>query len=187
MNEIEIIKSITFYGFALAILIFALLSIVANRILNALLIAVIVFFSAGGIFFSLGADYNAVVQIAIYGVAVPIIFLFAIMFTSHKENKSVYLANGPRFFLVFFSAAFLFMILWYSASFALHLNEGLEKFFHPKLQPVNSVESFMAIAKGIYADFQLAFILFALMVFIVIVGMSVLNIIKEKKRDKSNL
>ena len=182
MNQLEIINSITFYGFAISILLFALLSIISNRILYSLLFAVIVFFCTGGIFFSLGADYNAVVQIAIYGVAIPVLFLFAIMFTSHTENKSIHLSFSPKFFIAFFSATFLFMILWYSASFAIHMNEDLAKFFTPNSPQINSVEMFMAMSKGIYVNYQLAFILFALMIFIVIVGISVLNIVKEKKR-----
>ena len=61
-------------------------------------------------------------------------------------------------------------------------DEDLAKFFTPNSPQINSVEMFMAMAKGIYVNYQLAFILFALMIFIVIVGISVLNIVKEKKR-----
>ncbi|MBQ3310846.1 NADH-quinone oxidoreductase subunit J [bacterium] len=183
MTETEIIKSITFYGFAIFSLLFAILSIISNNVVYSLLYALIVFFSAGGIFFSVGADYNAVVQIAIYGTAIPILFLFAIMFTSFKENKTVNLALSPRFFIAFFSSAFLFMVLWYSAKFAININENISKFFIPKLSQINSFELFSAISKGIYVNYQLAFILFAFMIFVVAVGISVLNIAKEKNRD----
>lgn len=182
MNEIEIIKSITFYGFAMLILIFALLSVIANRIIYSLLAAVVVFFCAGGIFFSLGADYNAVVQIAVYGVAVPIIFLFSIMFTSNREDRRTYLTFGPRFFIGFCSAAFLFMFLWYSVEFALHLNSKTIQLFTPLKQEFGSVDQIVLIANGLYQNYQAPFILFGVMILITVVGISVLNVIKEKKR-----
>lgn len=182
MSEIEIIRSITFYGFAILILLFAVLAVVANKIIYTLLFAVIAFFCAGGIFFSLGADYNAVVQIAIYGVAVPVLFLFAIMFTSTKEDRKTYLSFGPRFFIGFCSSAFLFMFLWYSVEFAFHLNEKSLKIFTPLKQEFSSIDQIISISNGIYQNYQAAFILFAIMILITVVGISVLNVIKEKNR-----
>ena len=88
--EIDILKTLIFYGFAGAIILFALLSVFALRILYSLLAAVCVFFITAGIFFMLGADYNAVIQIAIYGIAIPILFVLAIMFTSDKLDKKIY-------------------------------------------------------------------------------------------------
>ena len=102
MKEIDIINSIIFYGFAGLIMLFTLLSIFANRILYSLLFAVIAFFCTAGIFFSLGADYNAVVQIALYGIAVPVLFLFAVMFTSRKEDRTVHFSFSPKFPFSFF-------------------------------------------------------------------------------------
>ncbi|MBR1680470.1 NADH-quinone oxidoreductase subunit J [bacterium] len=181
MSEAEIIKSITFYGFALLILFFSIMSVFANRILYTLLYSVIAFFCLGGIFFSLGADYNAVVQIAVYGVAVPVIFLFAIMFTSRKENKTVYLSYAPRFFVGFISAALLFMILWYSVEFAVHLNINAGKFLSGRIAEIGDFNSIVSIANGLYVNYQLALILFAFTVLTTVVGISVLNVIRERR------
>lgn len=182
MNESEILKSITFFGFSFLVIIFSILSVLVPRILYSLLFAVIAFFSAGGIFFSLGADYNAVVQISIYGVAVPIIFLFAIMFTSNKENKIVNISFAPRFFIGFSAVSLLFLILWYSAEFAIHLNPKVEAFFGTKSTVMSDFNSINSIANGMYVDYQVSFIAVALLILTVIVGISVLNIIKEKNR-----
>ena len=100
--EIDILKSLIFFGFAGAIIFFALLSIFSMRILYSLLSAVCVFFATAGIYFLLGADYNAVIQIAVYGIAIPILFVLAIMFTSDKIDKKAYLTVQPRFFFSFF-------------------------------------------------------------------------------------
>lgn len=184
MNELEIIKSITFYGFALAIVVFALLTLFARRILYSLLFAVILFFCTGGIFFSLGADYNAVVQIIIYGVAIPVLLLFAIMFTSAYENRKVNLSYSPRFFVGFLSASLLFMMLWYAVQFALGLSDKLGWFFNSDMPKTNSVEMFMAMSNGIYTNYSLPFILIGLLVLFVVVGISTLSVIKEKKHVK---
>ena len=181
MNETEVIKAITFYGFSLFVLIFSVLTIFANRILYSLLYAVIVFFFAGGIFFSLGADYNAVVQIAIYGVAIPVIFLFAIMFTSKSENKSAYLSYSAKFFISFISLALLFMLLWYSVKLAIYINNVPTEKLYMKLLEVGNINSVVSIANGLYTNYSLAFILLAVTVLTVILGISVLNVIKEKR------
>lgn len=184
MNELEIIKSITFYGFTLAIVVFALLTLFARRILYSLLFAVILFFCTGGIFFSLGADYNAVVQIIIYGVAIPVLLLFAIMLTSAYESRKVNLSYSPRFFVGFLSASLLFMMLWYAVQFALGLSDKLGWFFNAEMPKTSSVEMFMAMSNGIYTNYSLPFILIGILVLIVVVGISTLSIIKEKKHVK---
>lgn len=182
MTEVQVINSITFYGFAFLILLFACMSIFANKIVYTLLFAIIVFFCAGGIFFSLGADYNAVAQILVYGVAVPIIFLFGIMFTSHREDKRTYLAFSPRFFISVFGSALLFMFLWYSVEFAFYLNQNVVNLFNPEKHVFGSVDQIMLIAKGLYSNYQVAFIMFAIIILVAVVGISVLNVLKEKKR-----
>lgn len=184
MNELEIIKSITFYGFSVAILVFALLTLFARRILYSLLYAVIVFFCVGGIFFSLGADYNAVVQIIIYCVAIPVLLLFAIMFTSVYEARKVNLAYTPRFFVAFLSASLLFMMLWYAVKFAVGMSDKLGWLFNSNLPKSNSAEMFMALSNGIYINYSLPFILLGILVLIVVVGISTLNVIKDKKHAK---
>lgn len=184
MNELEIIKSITFYGFALAILLFAVLTLFAKRILYSLLFSVILFFSAGGIFFSLGADYNAVVQIIIYGVAIPVLFIFAIMFTSPYESRKVNLSYSPRFFVGFLSASLLFLMLWYAVQFALGMSDKYGWLFNSEIPEINSVEIFMAISNGLYTTYSLPFILIGVLVLTVVVGISTLNVIKEKKSAK---
>lgn len=184
MNEIEIIKSITFYGFALAIIVFALMTLFARRILYSLLFAVILFFCTGGIFFSLGADYNAVVQIIVYGVAIPILLLFSIMFTSSYEGRKVNLALSPRFFVGFLSASLLFLMLWYAVQFSLGISDKLGWFFNSDMPKANSDEMFMAISNGLYTNYSLPFMLIGLLVLFVVVGISTLNVIKEKKHVK---
>lgn len=182
MSEAEIIKSISFYGFGLLVLIFSILTVFAKKVIYSIIFAVIAFFCTAGIFFSLGADYNAVVQIAVYGVAVPVILLFAIMFTSRSEAKTVYLSFTARFFTGIISLALFLMIIWYSIKYAVHLNSSVIVFFAKNKIDAAGLDSIYSISNTLYVNYRLALFLFGIMILTVIVGLSVLNIIKEQRR-----
>src|SRR5574344_901634 len=113
MNEIEIIRSLIFWGCASLIIIFAKLTILSNKISYALVASILAFFAVGGIYFLLSAEYNAVVQIALYCVAIPILFAFAIMFTNSKTDKSTFLTTKPRLYFTIFSSFILFLSVIY--------------------------------------------------------------------------
>lgn len=181
--EIDILKSLIFYGFAGAIILFAVLSIFSFRILYSLLSAVCVFFTTAGIYFILGADYNAVIQIAIYGIAIPILFVLAIMFTSDKLDKKTYLTLKPRFFLSFFSLGVLFLSLIYLIATSLSLESNSAWLFQKQTMIINKYQMFNAISDGFFINYVWAFELFSVLLLIVIVGISTLNLIKEKIDD----
>ena len=65
------------------------MSIKFKKIFYSLLCAITVFFLAGFFFYVLGSEYNAVIQIAIYGIAIPVILGLAVMFTNLKKDESV--------------------------------------------------------------------------------------------------
>lgn len=180
MSENNILLCIIFYSCAVLIVFSAFLSIFTNRIIYSLLFAVIVFFTASGLFFLLGAEYNAVIQIAIYGIAVPILFIFAIMFTSDKLDKQIYLSFSPRFSLTMISASLfvltIFNILIVSSSV-------MSWIFTPQSDiQTNKYVMFDAISSGLYINYVLAFEFVSLLLLLVIVGISSLNLFKERKR-----
>ena len=78
---------IIFYSAVFLMLLFAILTLSFRNIFYSLISAIVVFFFAGLFFYLLGSEYNAVIQIAIYGVAVPIILGVAVMFTNLKGNN----------------------------------------------------------------------------------------------------
>ncbi len=181
MSEIEIINSITFYGFAITLVVFAFLTLLSNKIMYSLIFAVIVFFASGAIFFALGADYNAIIQIMVYGVAVPILLLFSITFSAGDKEKIPNIVLSPRFLIGFVSAAVLFMILWYTVEFTMHINKLADMIFNRVLPVFNSVETFSAISKVLYCDYGIVFILLGFLILITVVGLTTFNIVKEKK------
>ena len=85
MNGMD--NSIIFYSASFIMLLFAVLTLCFKNIFYSLISAIVVFFFAGLFFYLLGSEYNAVIQIAIYGVAVPIILGVAVMFTNLKGNN----------------------------------------------------------------------------------------------------
>lgn len=180
MPEFDVLKSLIFYGFAGAMILFALLSIFAIRILYSLLAAVCVFFLAAGLYFLLGADYNAVIQISIYGIAIPIIFALAIMFTSDKLDKKTYLSFKPRFYFAFLAAGCLFLSLIYLLVTSLSLSSNAPWILVKQTMFINKYQMFKAISDGFFVNYAYAFELFSVLLLVVIVGFSTLNLIKEK-------
>lgn len=178
--EIDILKTLIFYGFAGAIILFALLSIFSFRVLYSLLSAVCVFFAVAGIYFILGADYNAVIQIALYGIAIPILFVLAIMFTSDKLDKKTYITFQPRFFFAFMGLGVLFLSLVYLVATSLSLTSNSAWILQKQTIFINKYQMFKAISDGFFVNYALAFELFSILLLIVIVGISTLNLVKEK-------
>lgn len=178
--EIDILKSLIFYGFAGAIILFALLSVFSFRILYALLAAVCVFFATAGIYFILGADYNAVIQIAVYGIAIPILFVLAIMFTAEKLDKKIYLTLKPRFFFSFLGLGVLFLSLIYLIVISLSLNSNSAWIMLKQTMFINKYQMFTALSEGFFVNYVFAFELFSILLLIVVVGISTLNLIREK-------
>lgn len=181
--EIDILKSLIFYGFAGAIILFAVLSIFSFRILYSLLSAVCVFFATAGIYFLLGADYNAVIQIAIYGIAIPILFVLAIMFTADKLDKKTYITFKPRFFFSFLGIGVLFLSLIYLLATSLNLTSNSGWIMQKQTMFINKYQMFKALSDGFFINYVFSFELFSILLLIVVVGISTLNLIKEKTDD----
>lgn len=183
MTELEILKSVIFYGFAAVLILFAVLSIFSYRIIWSLLFAVGVFFSTSGIFFILGAEYNAVVQIAIYGIAIPILFVFGIMFTADKMDKSTYLTVKPRLLFSFFSVGLLFMALIYLIATSLSLTSNSKWILTKQTMSINMYQMFKALTDGIFVNYVYAFELLSVLLLVVVVGISTLSLFREKTDD----
>lgn len=182
MVEFDILKSLIFFGFAGAILLFALLTIFSKRIIYSLICALFVFFATAGIYFLLGADYNAVVQIAIYGIAIPVLFVLAIMFTSEKCDKKTYLAFTPRFYFTAMFSSILFLALSYLIAISLSLTSNAIWILEKQTLVINKYQMFHSIADGFFNKYLIAFELFSVLLLIVIVGISTL-LVKERKDD----
>lgn len=183
MQEIDVLKCLIFYGFSGVMLLFAFLTIISFRILYALLASIVVFFATAGIYFLLGADYNAVIQIALYGVAIPILFVLAIMFTAEKLDIKTYLTLKPRLYFSFLSAGVLFLALIYLIATSLNLSSNSSWLLTKQTMFINKYQMFYAISNGFFVNYVFAFELFSVLLLLVVVGFSTLQLLKEKTDD----
>lgn len=158
MNGID--NSIIFYSASTLMILFAVLTICFRNIFYSLLSAIMTFFLTGVFFYILGSEYNAVVQIAIYGLAVPIILGLAIMFTNPKDKTSK--PNSKLTFGMIFTAG-LFVI----AAFSI-IRFGLDLPIHCQINPISAMSAFNAL----FTKYVWAFELISIILTIVVVGLS---------------
>lgn len=168
---------ILFYPSALLMIIFAILAIRFKNIFYSLLSAILVFFFAGFFFYILGSEYNAVIQIAIYGVAVPIVLGLAIMFTNlKKEYKTEAKNSNLKYLMILTSGIFILALLYLVMTSKVVSNFGFN--FSDNIKNT-SVQVLSAFSQGIFVNYIYAFELIALILTIVVVGITLLN--KEDK------
>lgn len=178
----EMINSIVFYIASALMLVFAFLTISFKNIFYSLLSAICVFFLCGFFFYILGSEYNAVIQIAIYCVAIPVLLGLAIMFTNAKpKNKSEDIRNTKNtFFVVLASGLFVLGLIYLvMTSFAI----VPDSFVWAENIVSNSMESLVAFGRGIYVKYVWAFELVSLILTIVVAGLAMLKF-KNKRSLK---
>ena len=116
--------SLLFYPISILIVIFSILAIKFENIFYSLISAIFVFFLVGVVFFMLGSEYNAIIQIAIYGIAIPITLGLAVMFTNSQSNKKENKNSKPiNYLTVLCMGIFILSIIY------LILTVGLTKIF----------------------------------------------------------
>lgn len=161
------LESVVFYPTAVIIVLFALFAVFARKVIYSLLSAICVFFLVGLIFYLLKAEYNAVIQLAIYGLAVPILLAFALMVTNTRVEVSAVTANLRRYLsycaigLITLSLVYLILISF---------NVFGTDIFSLAQSSVNSIRVFDAITTGFLDSYVVAFELMSLLILAVVVG-----------------
>lgn len=170
---------VVFYTASVLIITFALLSMFLKNIIYSLLAAIMVFFSASIFFYILGSEYNAIIQAAIYGIAVPVIIGISIMFTTGQNNIKkesilpiITIASGLLFIMAFVSVLMISVAM-------------LPDTFHlMELQQFNSYDVISEFARGIFIDYVWAFELLSLLLTIVIAGLTLFSGKRKSKCGK---
>ena len=156
-----------FYITLSCLIIFTVFSLCLKNIIYSLLSAILVFFSGALLFYILGSEYNAIIQAAVYGLAVPVIIGLSIMLTN-REEKLKYGFTVPYITLIcggIFLMAFIYLILM---SISLIPNT----FNLVEISQVNSFDIISSFAKRIYIDYIWAFELLSLLLTIVVAGLT---------------
>ena len=180
MNGID--NPIIFYPSALLMILLALFAIGLKDIFRSLLCAIAVFFLAGLIFYVLGSEYNAVIQIAIYGVAVPIILGLAIMFTSNGINKDKIKSSNLKY-VVFFTSGLFILAITYLVLTSLAISPN--GFSLSDQIGGTTIQTISAITNGIFVKYVYAFEIFSIILTLIVIGLTFVNKVdKEEVKDE---
>ena len=157
---------------------FALLTLFAKNVIYSLLSAVMVFFFGALFFYMLGSEYNAIIQAAIYGLAVPIIIGVSIMFapTSGKVKDKSFVTP----YVTFMSAALFVLAFVYLVLMSLAMMP--DTFRVMDVFQVNAFDAIKSFAKGIFINYVWAFELLSLLLTVVIAGIGLLR--TDKRTNK---
>ena len=170
---------IVFYPSAILMILFALLAIKFKNIFYSLLSAILVFFFAGFFFYVLGSEYNAVIQIAIYGVAVPVVLGLAIMFTNLKKTEKEEKTSNMNYLLILAFGLFILTVIYLMLT-----SLAIEPVGFNILDEVgaNTVQSISAFGSGIFVQYVWAFEIISLILTIVVVGLTMFRRINKCKK-----
>lgn len=93
----ESVGSIILYVIvALAMVIFSVLAVTTRKILRAATYLLFTLFAAAVVYFMLDYQFLGAVQIAVYAGGIVVLFVFAILLTSHPGHSSERLASKRR-------------------------------------------------------------------------------------------
>lgn len=173
---------VVFYLTAVVMILFAILAIKFKNIFYSLLSAIAVFFLAGVVFYLLGSEYNAVIQIAIYGVAVPVILGLAIMFTNLKKDDSKSEKNTSNIkYVIFLTSGIFILALVYLVMISLVFNPN--GFNISEEINLNYIQVMRAFSHGIFVKYVWAFELVSLILTIIVAGLTLFNTKKKELEE----
>lgn len=161
--------ALIFYPTALLLIVLASMTIFSKRIAYSLLMAICVFFLSGVVFYLLGAEYNSVIQLSVYGLAVPILLAFALMFTNTRKEGVEHVFSTKNY-IIYFAIGLLILSLFYLVLISFNVFNA--PVFAPQQVSINSIRVFDAITKGFLNTYIIAFELISVLIFAVVVGIS---------------
>lgn len=174
MNGID--NPIIFYPAAVVMILTAILAVKFKNLFYSLLCAIIVFFLAGMFFYVLGSEYNAVIQIAVYGVAVPVILGLGIMFTDTKNNKKSS-ESSLKYMMLLCCGIFILTLIYLGMTSLVVIPQGFNIAESHAGNPLGAMNAF---SNGIFVKYVWAFELVSIILTIIVAGLTMF-----KKRERS--
>ena len=166
-------NQVVFYTAFALILLFVFLTMWCKNIFRSLLSAICVFFLAAVFFFLLGSEYNAVIQFAIYGFAVPVILGIGIMFTNLRgENKEKSKISKSAYISLLAGGLFILALVYIVMTSNLIIPEEFNIYLYDKVDSFNNLSLF---SNGIYVRYVWAFELMALILTIITAGLVIIS------------
>jgi NADH-quinone oxidoreductase subunit J len=112
VGEEEEMRELFFYLFGILSVFFALISVTNRNIVRGGVSLLASFVSLGAVYFTLGAEFIGIVQVIVYGGAIVVLYLFALMTMDIKSFKKevfkpFYLSVGGFISLIILSIILL--------------------------------------------------------------------------------
>lgn len=132
---------------SLAIIVFSVMAVTTRKILRAATYLLFTLFAAAIVYFMLDYQFLGAVQIAVYAGGIVVLFVFAILLTSHPGNSASPLASKRRVVGLIASLAMLGATVW---SLVVRCNLFASMPDTPTLTMQNVGEAMMSTSEGGY-------------------------------------
>lgn len=168
--------SAAFYFIAFITVLSALGVIISRKIIYSALSLVLCFFSIAGVYLLLSADFAAISQIIIYSVGLTIVLLFAIMLTSSKVEKYLWIAIAPRSIFGLLSSGLMFLIVLFSITSGFSIIESNPAVFALKnaseqtLELIKSEGTVGIIGTQLFSKYLLPFEVLSILLLAALIG-----------------
>lgn len=166
-------SEIIFYSASFLIILFGFLTIFFKNIFYSLLSAICVFFLIAVLFLLLGSEYNAVIQLAIYGFAIPIILGLGIMFTGKSGHEATSSGSKLKDLLFFFGGLFILAVIYLVLISNTVIPNGFSTNFD--YEGINSYDNFRIFTQGIFVKYIYAFEIISVILTITAVGLTMIK------------
>ena len=173
-------NDIIFYAASFLLILFGVLTILFKNIFYSLMSAMIVFFITAVIFLLLGSEYNAIIQLAIYGFAIPIILALGIMFTNFKQEKLLKIEfSNSKYGTILVCGIFMLAL-----SYIVLISQlGVPEIFSTQIifdDSTNQYNNFTVFANGIFKNYVWAFELLSIILTIAAAGLTIIKKLGRK-------
>ncbi|MCQ2739638.1 MAG: NADH-quinone oxidoreductase subunit J [bacterium] len=135
--------------------------------------AIVVFFVTGILFFLSGSEYNGIVQLAIYGFAIPIVLGISVMFVNTQQKDKTKDENKTtnfRYAVLLTSLVFI-MGIYYLIITSLTINPNSINYTENSV--ISSFDNIEIFAKGIFNRYAYAFELLSVILTMIVAGLTI--------------
>ena len=174
----EFFSPIFFYIFSFFIVLGACCTIFTQKAFVSMLWAVNVFLFVGGVYFLLNATFNAVVQIMIFAVLLPILLLFYSIFDNSEKARSGKML-GKDIILPVICGLFFFIAM--SLGLA---NNYFERIFDGDSGDLvlnMNLSTLRVVGETMIADYSFLLLLFPVLMLICVVGVGMVSVFKSRE------
>ncbi len=174
---------ILFYIFAIILLLSASMVVFVRNSVHAALFLILAFCNAAGLFMLAGAEFLAILLIAIYAGAVMVLFMFIVM---TMQIELVQLKEGmQRYMPVGCIIAFILVVEF--IMIAIHWHVDPELIGKGQNSALHDISNTKALGDILYTHYVLLFQICGLILLVAMIGAIVLTLHKNPKNRRQNI